>query len=67
LRTIQELLSEAKDLTDNLPEMAVKMTAEEFTVSIAGATYSVKRDPKESEAADEDELPDDVEEQFPGP
>jgi hypothetical protein len=39
----------------------------EFSVSLLGETLTVKRQPSEEEASDPDELPDDVEDQFPGP
>jgi hypothetical protein len=64
---IQSLLTQVPEKTEELPDLRLTMVKGEFTMSINGETLKVKRQPKEEEETDFDELPDDVEDQFPGP
>jgi hypothetical protein len=64
---IRALLAEVPEKTEELPELCLTMTAGTFTASIRGEKLKVKRLPKDEEASDSDKLPDDVEEEFPGP
>jgi hypothetical protein len=64
---IQALLEQVSEKTEELPALRLQMTAGEFALSILGESRKVKRQPKEEEGSEPDELPDDVEEQFPGP
>jgi hypothetical protein len=64
---IQALLKQVPEETEALPEMHLKMQEGAFSVSIVGETLTVNRHPQEDEASDPDELPDDVEDEFPGP
>jgi hypothetical protein len=66
-RPIQDLLAEAKEYKEALPDMTVAMSEDVFTVSVAGEALTIERNPKPEEASEPDELPEDVEEQFPGP
>ena len=64
---IQGLLAHAIDQTEALPDLQLCMTEGEFTASILGETLKVKRHPEVEEASDPDALPEDVEDEFPGP
>lgn len=64
---IQALLAQVPEKTEELPELRLTMAEGEFTASIQGETLKVNRHPEEEEASDPDELPDDVEDEFPGP
>jgi hypothetical protein len=64
---IQALLARVPEKTEELPDLLLTMGEAEFTASIQGETLKVKRQPKEQEEAEADELPEDVEDQFPGP
>lgn len=63
---IQALLAQVPENKEELPDLLLKMAGGEFSLTIAGETLHVKRAPKEEEASDEDPLPDDVEDEFPG-
>ena len=60
------LLAEVPENKEELPDLLLKMAEGEFSLSISGQTLRVKRRPKEEEASDEDALPDDIEDEFPG-
>ena len=64
---IQALLAHVPEPNENLPDLHLSMAAGEFTASLMDESLKVKRHPKEEEASDPDELPDDVEDEFPGP
>ena len=64
---IEALLKQVPANSEELPDLLLSMRAGEFKARIGSDTLKVRRDPKEEEESDEDELPDDVEEQFPGP
>ena len=64
---IQALLAQLPERTEELPDLTMKMAAREFSVSLLGEKLTVNRTPRAEEASDEDDLPDDVEEVFPGP
>jgi hypothetical protein len=64
---IQALLAKVPEKTEQLPDLHLAMTEGQFSASILGETLKVKRQPKEEEEPDPDELPEDVEDQFPGP
>ncbi|HJT75723.1 MAG TPA: hypothetical protein VJ739_00825 [Gemmataceae bacterium] len=64
---MQALLAQVPEKTEELPDLLLTMAEGEFTASIEGATLTVKRQPKDEEEPEPDELPEDVEEQFPGP
>jgi hypothetical protein len=64
---IQDLLKQVPPEAETLPEMRLKMQGGEFSAVLVGETLTVKRRPTEEEASDPDELPDDVEDVFPGP
>lgn len=64
---IQALLAQVPEKTEELPRLLLTMTEGEFTACIEGENLKVKRQPKEDGETDLDELPDDVEDQFPGP
>jgi hypothetical protein len=63
---IQALLAQVPEKTEELPDLILTMKAGEFTATVLGETLKVKRQPKTEEASEPDELPDDVEDQFPG-
>jgi hypothetical protein len=63
---IQGLLAHVPENKEALPDLLLKMSEGEFSMTISGETLHVKRQPKEEEASDEDALPDDVEDEFPG-
>lgn len=63
---IQELLAKVPENKEALPDLLLKMSEGQFSMTISGETLRVKRQPKEEEASDEDALPDDVEDEFPG-
>jgi len=64
---IQALLAQVPEKAEELPDLQLTMAEGEFSLSILGETLRMKRQPKEEEASDEDALPDDVEDAFPGP
>ena len=64
---IQALLAQVPEKTEELPDLLLTMAEGEFAASILGETLKVKRQPKEEEEPGVDDLPDDVEDQFPGP
>lgn len=43
------------------------MTEDEFSATIQGVTLKVPRRPQDEEASEPDELPENVEADFPGP
>lgn len=64
---IQELLKEVPQEIETLPEIRLKMEEGEFSAILLGEALTVKRRATEEEVSDPDELPDDVEDEFPGP
>ncbi len=64
---IQALLAQVPEKSEELPDLLLRMSEGAFTASILGETLRIRRQPKEEEGADPDDLPDDVEDQFPGP
>lgn len=64
---IQALLDQVPEKTEELPELRLRMAGGSFRLSILGEALNVRRQPKDEEASEPDELPDDVEDQFPGP
>jgi len=64
---IEALLKEVPDVPEQLPQITFTMKSGELLVKVAGDTLRLKRTPLEEEAADADELPEDVDEQVPGP
>jgi hypothetical protein len=64
---LQALLAQVPEKTEELPDLLLTMGEGEFTASIQGETLKVKRQPKEEEEPEPDELPEDVEDEFPGP
>jgi hypothetical protein len=64
---IKALLAQVPEKTEVLPDLLLTMAEGEFTASIQGVTLKVKRQPQEEEEPEPDELPEDVEGQFPGP
>ena len=51
---------------EELPDMLLTMSREEFSVSISGESFVVKRKPRLEEASPPDSMPDDVDEEVPG-
>jgi hypothetical protein len=65
--TIEALLKEVPDAPEQLPKITFTMKSEELIVEVAGDTLRLKRTPLDEEADEPEELPDDVDEQVPGP
>lgn len=63
---IQELLSAVPPNPDELPDLLLTMSESRFSVTIAGEKLTVARHPSDEEG-EESELPDDVEDEVPGP
>jgi hypothetical protein len=65
---LQQLLKEIPGRSDQLPELTLRLTAEEFAATIAGHTLTIKRSAKLSESGDEgDPMPEDADDAIPGP
>jgi hypothetical protein len=64
---ISSLLAAMPKSEDVVPEMVLKTGANELTISVAGEVLTVSRHPQASEGSGPDELPEDVDEQVPGP
>jgi hypothetical protein len=64
---LQAVLAEAPDDPEELPDLLLKMGRERFTASLLGETLAVRRASRPEEASESDALPDDVDEEVPGP
>ncbi len=64
--TIQSLLNEVPP-HEELPEMSLKMEKGVFTASIFGEILSISRTPRSPSNTDSDDMPEDVDDQIPGP
>ncbi len=64
---LQAVLAALPDTPEELPELRLKMERERFIASLQDGTYLVKRTPRPEEGSDPDGLPDDVDEEVPGP
>ncbi len=64
---LQAVLEEAPATPDELPELRLKMEGGAFTAALLGETLTVRRASEPEEASDTDALPEDVDEEVPGP
>ena len=64
---LQAVLAEIPSTPEKLPELLLKMERERFTASLQGETYSVRRAVQVEEGSAPDALPEDVDEEIPGP
>lgn len=65
---LQALLAEVPATPESLPDVLLRMTETLFSVSLAGTVLEVPRSPRqEDEPSEPDSLPEDVDEQTPGP
>ena len=64
---IQALLSEVPKKGEAMAEISFFMTEQKLEIKVGTETYSLNRTPLASEASEEDSLPEDVDEQTPGP
>ena len=65
-RPVQALLEHIPS-PEELPEMTLKMESGRFTATLLGETLTVSRTPGSQSEADTQEMPEDVEDQIPGP
>jgi hypothetical protein len=64
---LQTVLDEAPGTPEELPDLLLKMEGGQFIAIIAGETLTVRRDPEADEVSEPDALPEDVDEELPGP
>lgn len=60
---LQSLLAE---VPESLPELVLRMGQNEVSITVGGETFSTKRTPEQTDV-EEDELPEDADDQIPGP
>lgn len=63
---LQAVLSEVPATPEELPELLLKMERDQFSASIRGESFVVRRTPRPEEASDPDAMPDDADEEVPG-
>ena len=63
---LQAVLAAMPSNQEELPDMLLKMSRDEFAVSISGESLIVKRKPRLEDASPPDSMPDDVDEDVPG-
>lgn len=63
---LQAVLAEAPSALEELPDLLLKMTGDQFVATLAGETLTVQRDARIEEASAPDALPEDVDEEVPG-
>ena len=64
---LEAILGEAPAITEELPELRLTMKGGQFTASILGETLTLRRAPGAEDASEPDALPEDVDEEAPGP
>jgi len=65
--SVASLLAEMPKSPEDIPDMILSMGPKELRISLAGEVLIIRRDPQAAEASEADRLPDDVDEQVPGP
>jgi hypothetical protein len=66
-KPIEAILAETPAQPNELPEMTVKMMEGQFIASLMDETLVVERAPEPAEDSESEQLPDDVEDEIPGP
>jgi hypothetical protein len=64
---INALLAETPKIPEDIPELTLRMGQNELSISIAGDVLVIRREPQPTEQSEDDQLPEDIDEQVPGP
>jgi hypothetical protein len=63
---LRAVLAEVPTDPEELPDLLLKMKREEFTASISGESFVIRRTPRPEEASEPDAMPEDADEEVPG-
>lgn len=64
---LQELLKEMPTRTDQLPDLTLRLSSQEFAATIAGHTLIVNRSTRLTDEEHRNEMPEDADDAIPGP